>query len=213
MVIQREISKRRYIAAFFITLGIFILGILLGVITTNLKTETIKQLQYDFGTQLLSLQVQQDLLKEDLCSSEESDSLNEQLINIAERLTSMEGALGKNDERVLSLKEYYSLIEIKHYLFLKDIAKSCNKKYNLIIYFYSNNEDECPDCETQGYVLSYLRTKYDNVKIYSFDANLDNAAIKTLVKQNNMTQVPTVILNDQKYEGFIQREKLESAIA
>ena len=54
MVVKRELSKTRYIAAFIIALLIFFLGIFLGAFINGLKVETVQQLQYDFGTQLLT---------------------------------------------------------------------------------------------------------------------------------------------------------------
>jgi hypothetical protein len=66
---------------------------------------------------------------------------------------------------------------MKDYLLEWNLSQKCSFKPIYILYFYKNN---CTDCEKQGYALTALREKYPELRVYSFDADLDLSAISTL---------------------------------
>ena len=57
-----------------------------------------------------------------------------------------------------------------------------------IMYFYSNKGD-CSDCEREGFVLTKLREDYPELRVYSFDYNLDLSALQTLVSIYNIKKI------------------------
>ena len=123
----------------------------------------------------------------------------------------MEGELGKYDEDVLRMKEYYSLLEIRHWMFIKGLKEDCGRDYNIILFFYSNEEEECSDCEMQGYLLGYINQKYDNVFIYSFDKNIQNSALGLLKDKYNVNGL-TLVINDRVSYGFMEKEEIEDKL-
>ncbi|MFZ2523265.1 MAG: hypothetical protein WAW92_02650, partial [Minisyncoccia bacterium] len=107
---------------------------------------------------------------------------------------------------------YYSLLEIKDYLLMIKISEKCKKTPISIIYFYST-DDKCPDCEKEGYVLTHLRETYPDLRVYSFDYNIDVSAVKTLIAVNKIkNELPALIIKDKVYYGFKNVEELEKAI-
>ena len=78
-----------------------------------------------------------------------------------------------------------------------------------ILYFYSNKGD-CDDCKKEGYVLTDLREEYPELRVYSFDYNLDFPIIKTLQMVFKLKNtLPAIIIGDEIHYGFKSREEIE----
>src|SRR3989344_2588430 len=167
-MVERELSKKRYFLAFIFTSAVFIIGLLLGLLLTSLKFDFIDQYQQDFRTDILTFDVQDMLLQEDICKFD-VNQLDDEFGVMSEQVSVLEDKLGKNEE------------------------------------------DECVDCEMQGYLLGYIKQKYDNVFIYSFDINIDNNALELLKKRYNVNTL-TLVINDEINYGFIEKEEIENKI-
>ena len=64
-----------------------------------------------------------------------------------------------------------------------------------------------------GYVLTALRDKYPDLRVYSFDYHFDLGAIKTLISINKVKpQLPALIINGVPYYGFKTIEELENNV-
>src|SRR5207244_4510747 len=100
----------------------------------------------------------------------ENTILPSALSSLGSQLSYMESQ-GGNVAEVTRLKRLYSLLEIKDYLLMKQIAAKCKLKSVFVLYFYSN-KGNCEDCAKQGYVLTALAQKYPQLRIYSFDYDL-----------------------------------------
>jgi len=114
------------------------------------------------------------------------------------------------------LKRKYFELEMRDYLLAKEAKKRCGKKDVLILYFYSNRDKECPDCWKQGQVLSEVRNEMKDkgmfVRVFSFDGALDSPVVDFLKTQHNITRYPTLIINEKKVVGFMDKEKIEKMI-
>ncbi|MBR9676823.1 hypothetical protein GOV04_01665 [Candidatus Woesearchaeota archaeon] len=205
---RREVNKTKYLAVFALTTLIFLSGLIVGNYISEKKLSKLDQMQQDIRTQTTALEVEYALLSENPCSSTNHTALNQELYTLSTRLNYMENSLGPNNEDVLQLKEYYSLLELRHWLLFKKVNAECKQNKKLILYFYSNAGD-CERCEEQGYLLSYFHKKYPELLIYSFDINLNNIALRTLKSQLEVTSAPTVIVNENKIEGFADKLTLE----
>jgi len=76
--------------------------------------------------------------------------LAEDLYQISERLDYMESQRGDEDADVLRLKNTYSLLELRDWLFILKTNQECKTNQLPVLYFYSNQGD-CPRCKEQGY--------------------------------------------------------------
>ena len=210
---RKSVDKKKFITIFVITTLIFVAGILLGQELTDSKLNELDSLQQNLRTQTLSLEVQYDLLSQNPCEVADGNLLGSELYDIGERLTHMESSLGKNNQDVLDLKEYYSLLEIKHWLFLNKVNDECKENIPIILYFYSNLGD-CEDCEEQGYVLTYVNSRYSGVNVFSFDINLDNTVINGMKDVYNLSgkDLPVVIINENVYNGLVDLETIKKEI-
>src|SRR5690606_9365675 len=129
---------------------------------------------------------------------------------LGERLSYAEETRGANDAEVIALKRYYSLLQIKDFMLMRTISQECGVNFAFILYFYGK---DCEECQRQGYVLTRLRQDYPQLRVYSFDYNLDVSAIKTLISINKIENtLPALLIEDTNYYGFQSVEKLEETI-
>ena len=190
---------------------IFILGMVLGNYLSVKKLSTVEELQQDLLKRTTSSELQYLLMAEHPCQSINSTQLTKEMFDLGSKLDFMENKLGKKDKDVIKLKGYYSLLEIRHWLFLKKAKQECSFDYDLILYFYSNLGD-CPICEQQGFVLSALHKEYPNINIYSFDINIDDPALNGIKTIYGIKQAPTLIVNNMTFAGFRDKEALEKEL-
>ena len=158
----------------------------------------------------LSLDTQFSLLEAAPCdSATQGLGLSGELSDLGDRLSYTEGQLGSDNAQVVRLKEQYSLLEIRDYLITKQLAAACGTKPVTVLYFYSNAGD-CSSCDKAGYALSYLRTTYPSLRVYSFDYNLGLGALSTLIDVAKVkNDLPAFVIDGRPYYGFTDLTELE----
>ncbi len=216
MLVMFKVNSKKFNAlkmfvVFLLTTMIFVSGIIIGYLFNQQKLTHISELEQNLLTESNAVELQFLLLAENPCVAINSTPLTEELYNIATKLDYMENQLGETNDEVLRLKNYYSTLEIRHYLLLNKMRDRCNKNISTILYFYGRKK-ECPRCEEQGFLLTYLRKKFSNLYVYAFDVNLNNPALRTLKEIYNIKTVPSIVVNGKRMEGFQNMHKILSEI-
>lgn len=212
--IRAQIETKKYVFAFVITAIVFFSALLISNVFSKSRIAEIKSIEDKIAMDILSSETQFALLKESSCKSIDhgNTAFSEELGVLAARLSYMEEKLGESDDAVIGLKKYYSLLQIKDYLLVEQVRQKCGVKPITIIYFYSNLGD-CEDCKRAGYVLNKLREEFPELRIYSFDYNLDLSAVKTLKSIHGVrNKLPALIIWDENYYGFKSVEDIEKII-
>lgn len=204
---DRKFPKSKFIAAFCLTGFIFLL-----IITTNnyfneAKLNQLNAIYNNIRIDSLNAEVQYEILSQNPCLALNFGPMNSELFDLGNKLTDMEERLGKTNSQVLDLKKYYSILESRQWLFVKKASKECKQNATAILFFYSN-QDDCSDCDSQGFVLNYIRKTLPNVYIYSYDVNLDSTPIEALKLNYNITSVPALVVNERTYLGFKDTDEL-----
>ena len=206
------LDARKYIVAFLITAMIFGTAILASTLLTNKKIEDVRSIEDRVAMDILSSETQFALLAETSCRDIGPGFLSQELGPLGEKLSYAEEQPGFSDQDVESLKHSYFLLEIKDYLLMKQLTQKCNIRPTFILYFYSTKE-KCENCEKMGYVLTALRDKYPDLRVYSFDYNYDVGALKTLTSIYKIKpELPALIINSEPYYGFKSVEELEKEV-
>lgn len=203
---MKTLNWKKYAFTFLITVVIFATALALSNFLNSKKINNVKDIEDKISTDILSSETEYELLSESACKDLTGDVLSDELGALAQKLTYTEQTLSNNSSDLLRLKTYYTLLQIKDYLLMKKVSAKCNTKPVFILYFYTT---DCADCEQQGYVLTYLRESYPALRVYSFDYNLDNPALRTLIslyKVKNIT--PSMVIDDKVYSGFMDKDKL-----
>ncbi len=207
------IDTKKYIAAFLITLAIFASGFFASTFFNAKKVENVKGIQDSIAIDVLSNETQFDLLKEVSCANINYAYLSDELGELGDKITYTDSSASVNKEESLYLRKYYSLLQIKDYLLSKKLGEKCaTKKPAFILYFYSSKE-KCPDCVKTSYVLTGLKKKYPDLRIYSFDYDMNLSALETtkqIFKIKN--KLPALVIEDVPYYGFKTTEEIEAIL-
>lgn len=209
----RTARWQTYGISFVITAMIFATALYLSNYFNDRRVAEIRATQDNISIDILSLETQFDLLAEHSCSDiRESTVLSRELHTLASRLSYLEGQNVFNESEVNRLKRFYSLLQIKDLLLMKEVSDKCGLEPVFILYFYSNRGD-CETCEEQGYALSSLAEEYPQLRIYSFDYNLELSALQTLMTVYGVEgQLPALVINERVYNGFHSTGEIEEIL-
>lgn len=168
------------------------------------RVAQLSELQTRLATDTLSVETQFALLEEAACEDiSEGNTLSGEMANLGERLSFAESQLGTRNDQVIELKKQYTLVQIRDYLLTKRLAEKCNVDSTVVLYFYSNEPGVCEDCDRASVALSYLHGTNADLRVYSFDYNLDLGALKTLVAVEKVKpEFPAFIINGKQVYGF-----------
>lgn len=195
-------GSKKYILVFIITSVIFFTAFSISNYSNEKRIQNITSIEDKISLDIISSETQFNLLKELSCKAIDSSILSGELNSLAEKLAYAEENLGMDNSEVIRLKKYYSVLEVKDYLLMQQIDKKCNRKSVFVLYFYSNTGD-CADCKREGYVLTDLRDQYPELRVYSFDYNLDFSIVKTLQSVFGIKNVlPAIVIGDETQYGF-----------
>ena len=204
-----SILTRNIIISFVIT--VLLIGTVVYAINylNQQRVAELNTIEDQLSTDTLSVETQYSLLENAPCedftqgSSTEDTLLSQEVSDIGDKLSYTEQKLGTNDPQVLQLKNQYTLLEIRDYLLTEQLAKTCHLNPTIVLYFYTNT-GECKDtCDRASYNLSYLRSTYPSIRVYSFDYNLNLGALKTLEQVEKIQpKFPAFVINHKQYYGF-----------
>ncbi len=209
---SNNIDWKKYLIVFLITLGLFLTASYVSNYFGNQKINQIKSIQDKIAIDILSSETQFSLLSELSCKNISDSVFSNELEELGSKLEWEQQNLGITDE-VNYLKKYYSLLQIKDYLLAKKISERCKVKSAFILYFYTTAEN-CSDCEKEGLVLSSLREKYPELRVYSFDYSTDLSAVKAMLQIYKIkdTELPALVIDDEVLTGFHSIEELDAKV-
>ena len=212
---MRKLSRDKYIIAGAITLGIFLLGLLLGLAIEGKRVNYIESVSKKQNLDFSSLQLQYAFIDQ---LSQEKNCLAvqktfEQNINSLEstriRLENFDrdATLDKNEFDVL--KNEYLLAQIRYWLLAERTRKLCGADIATILYFFSD-EKECPDCDKQAFVLTYLKKKFkDKLLIFSFDSKFVAEPMIPLLKNTyDVSIYPTLVIEGKPKVRFQDKDSI-----
>ncbi|MAG78450.1 hypothetical protein CL616_03735 [archaeon] len=214
---MRRISRNKYIVALIITLAVFVIGVLIGILVTEKRTEFLELSGREQRIDFDSLQLQYLYLT---TLSDECSAVNKALEGSINRLeqtrVKLEDYIAQSftDNKDFSLtKREYMLAEMRYWLLALQTKELCKGDTVSLLYFYSNIK-ECDECDSQGLILTYLKNKFkDKLLIFSLDSDFIEEPVLEIFKEDyNIEEVPTIIIEDQKFEGLTTKEELEKVI-
>ena len=210
---MRIISKDKYIIAGIITLGIFLLGLFLGLAIEGKRVNYIESVSRKQNLEFSSLQLQYAFIDQ---LSQEKNCLAvqktfEQNINSLEstriRLENFDrdATLNKNEFDIL--KNEYVLAQIRYWLLAERTKDLCGSDIVNVLYFFSD-EKECGECEKQAFVLTYLKKRFkDKLLIFSFDSKFEQEPMTPLLKNTyGVNKFPTIVVEGKPKSGFQTKE-------
>lgn len=220
MVVKRKIDLRLYFMVGLLTLTIFLLGVVMGVLIDNIRLQSVTQASEEKELDYTSLQFQYLYLSTLENSNESCGVFQATLENSLRELSkSYEKIKGYEEESNLNKQEYklvlrqYLLDNLRYWLFAQKTRELCEADTVNILYFYSGSYcDICPD---QGVILTYFKNLFgERLLVFPIDADFseEEHSISILMRKYNITTYPSIVLEDKKYEGVVPKDKLGELI-
>lgn len=203
-MIDRKINWEKMILAFLIAVFLFCLGLFIGYLARGIVEGAAMNVEEGMRNEIMTLETLSMLGEKYPCDSITLNLMSDKLDYLGDLITTLEVKKGKFDSEVLELKKIYSLLQVRHMLLIQDKDEKCSENYNIFIFFYSNKE-ECKNlADKMSFILSYLRNKHNDVRVYSFDVDLDSDIVYTLMKRYNIDKCDAVILNDKRVNATFE---------
>ena len=199
---------------FFLTLGIFALSFLLSNYFNGKKLDSLENIYQKIATNILSTETKFSLLRFASCDDIVSDTtfdneLTQELGDMARRVKYMENQLSANNQNVVLIKTQYTLLQIKDYLLVRELASRCKEKTSVVLYFHDLS---CEDCSKQSLVLDDVSSRYPKVRVYWLDRGLETPAMQTMASMFNIKETPSLVIEGKTYAGFKSVENLEDIL-
>ncbi len=212
---RQPTDKNKYVLTFIITAIIFAGMLYINNILDEKRAADVKSVQDQIALDLLSSETQFNLLKETSCKNLNNSVLSQELNSLSKKLSYLESNDSSASNAELQyLKKYYSLLQVKDSILMKELGTKCQNKAPISIFYFYGNKSDCSECEKMSYVLTYLREQYPDLRIYSFDTNLKLSALETLKSLYKITptKLPAIVYNDDTHVGFMSIEEVKDLI-
>ena len=190
-------SKNRYLISLIIGTLVFLLVFAISYSVSYFEFQRVSNLQVGVGYDIFKDKLDYSFFKENICGTESFEKVSQDLGFQGRIIDDLERKFGKQDEDVLLRKQFYSLIELEHFEFVKTYNEKCGNKIDTILFFYSNNASEIEDSEEAGRILGVAASRNDKLIIYSFDIDLDSDLVDKLEKNYNITDPPVAVINEK----------------
>lgn len=210
-MVVRKISKNRYLLAFMITLVVFILGLLLGLVIESKRTSYLNEKYQKHSLDFQSSQLQftylltlKDKSSCDLVYQGLDQALNE-LGKTEEKLIEYQFDNKISETEFELLRRQYILEELRYSFLSKNVKDYCDLDFIRLIFFYTK---KCPDCDKQAVVLDYFKNLFkQKLLIFPVDESLEEPLIRLIKTQYNITSYPTLIIDEKKF-SFLSKDEL-----
>jgi hypothetical protein len=209
---MKPILARNVLLSLLITVALIATVVYAINYLNNQRVEQLSELQDQLATDTLSVETQFALLEEAPCEDiAEGNTLSQEVADLGDRLAVAESQLGSKNSQVIQLKKQYTLLQIRDYLLTQRLSQTCGVKPTVVLYFYSNTPGACTDCDRASYALSYLHNVNPNLRVYSFDYDLDLGALDTLkTVEKIQPKFPAFVINNKRSYGFTTLDEFET---
>ncbi len=207
-------NKHVFWQALLVTILIFAIGIIIGVIIENWRTNRISSLSDRAGVDLLDVNLQSSIysLEDFNCNSAVKENINfaDRIYEEAKLLSRYESASRLTDSLILQRKKYDILRAIVLVNSIR-IKEKCNSTYYDVVYFYQYNNPSISTRAEQNVfskILEELKNKHgDKILLLPISGDNDISSINLLMKKYNLSKenLPVIVIN-----GKVKLNQLET---
>ena len=211
MEVDRTFYWKKHFVALVITCLLFVIGLLIGLKISDSRLSLLQQFSEQQKADFESLQLQYAYLTttNGSCTAFKK-ALDQSVGNLENARIKLENYLqtSANPENFMTEKRTYMLAEIRYWLLAREAEKACGKDSVYILFFYQEDE-ACGQCSTQGYVLTSLKDSFgDKLLVFSLDAASDEPMVSLMKNVYNITETPSVVVDDEAKSGFLEEDTL-----
>ncbi len=218
---KRSVKKRIFLTGFLITLvmllTILFSNIFLGELREEALLDQMDSVVRDYE-EIQTLMLMADFFgEESTCVAIRSmlSRMNEELWDLGLKIDQYRQATEEFSTAPFYEKEKarFNQRAALYYTLLKRLDDTCETDHTLMSFFY-RDEDECPDCDAQAFVLTDIRLQLedegrsDDLALFSFDMDLDLPTIDLLRQHYNITHYPCMVIEDDTYCGLRNKDEV-----
>ncbi len=212
-----EVKKRRYVLAGILTAMVFVLGLLLGFVIEGKRVELVQDASEELKVDIGSLQLQYAFIDQLSQVGNCADFMNAFGKNVENLETARIKLSNYQDQATVNRKEFellyrnYITSQVQYMLLSMKAKKLCSSDIVNVQYFFSK---DCKSCDDQSFILTFLKQKFgQRLFIFGFDASFKNEPLLNLmVSTYNVTDFPTLVIENRKYTGFMSTDNLTGTI-
>lgn len=204
MAFTSKLKKHMFLTTSLLLVFVFIAGILVGRNIESRNYAVISEFLQENELNTESYIIEQGIVEglgEDNCdiAAARIERLSEELGNIGRRLSAEDAKQSLGKDNYNFLKRKFHLMQIKTYVLFKSLIDSCNIPANVILYYYSVDEDS----QEQGFILDKIVRDY-NAKVFAIEYNY-SPELNFLESYYSITETPSLVINYKSiYEGFTE---------
>ncbi|MFH1835459.1 MAG: hypothetical protein ABH851_04650 [Methanobacteriota archaeon] len=210
---MRVTNTKIYVGALFLTVAIFVMGLLLGLVIEGKRVafmeESDRVQKLNFESLKLQFLYLSSLEGRESCPAF-SSALSRYIKETEKTRERLEGYITQGvayNNDFLILKREYVISQLNYWVLSKNTKRLCGTDFVTVLYFYS---EDCGDCENQGFVLDYLKRRFgDGVLIFALDREfVEEPMIPFIVETFNVSVSPTLVVEDDVLVGFQPKDTL-----
>jgi hypothetical protein len=213
-MVNREVKKQLYVGriiisliiSFFLFIGVFSFGYFIAF--ENYKSIVAEQDQ--IYNSLISLQLEKELMQTS-CENLDLTEFSTELNNMGSFMGELEKKLGKNNPDVIEQKKVFTMLQVQHYLLIKENNENCQEQFPIILFFYSNQDKNIDQAELSGYILSTFRITNPDTMLYSLDYDLDSNLVRTLKRINGITEPNSILVRNNVITNVKNIDQIQEA--
>ena len=212
---NKEVKKQLYVGrivlslviSFFLFIGVFSFGYFIAF--ENYQSVVAEQNQ--IYNSLISLQLEKEIIQNS-CDDLDLSDFSTELNNMGSFMGEIENKLGKNNPDVIEQKKVFTMLQVQHYLLIKENNENCQEKFPIILFFYSNKAENIGQAELSGYILSTYRITNTDTMLYSLDYDLDSNLVRALKKKSGVTEPNSIVIGDNILTNIRNVNEIKEAI-
>ncbi len=206
-----------FITSLILTIGVFLIGIFLSYALDYLRVNEVNDVisEYELGKEAYLLEQNFfDSLGGDTCSI-----MQRRISQLKAEIQDVGMELAKYSSKTLFkgfdfdlMKHKYALLQLRFLATIEDTNRLCGKQYIPIIHFF--DDKDTLTSERQAYILTEINEEFPKeVVTISLDFNYDKEPlIKAMALKYNVTKVPTIIIDSQKYERVLYTGEIRTIV-
>lgn len=205
MVRMLENKKRVFWEALFLTVVVFLFGLLIGIAYESGKTSEINEYYEQSEVSLMDVFVMNSLLS--LADSNDCSVLiaanlefADKIYNEAILLEKYESA-GKVSEEIEVVHKKYDLLRTFLWINTMKTSENCEEQYSTVVYLYEYSSEDLAQKAMQNVwskILSDLKEKEgSNILLIPIAADNNLTSLNSLIIGYNITSYPVVIINER----------------
>ena len=218
---REKVNLLRHFSILFLTVIVFTMGIFIGGNVEQLRIEALYTQLQEQDLEYNNLVTEGNYLDYLISSKENGANVSCDIIqgsyftsieNLDKSRLRLENYLGSTTDRedeFQILLGHYANTQINYWVMAERISNLCDTDYNTIIYFFSDDDEVCPECEDQGVHLTYVKQLLrDEVLIFSFGrASTSTIDLVGQTLDISSRALPVLIINGETH-GFLSNEAI-----